>query len=107
GFGWEDMTTFKLGFEWQRDEANTWRFGYSYGEQPIQSADVLFNILAPGVMEQHVTLGLTRKAASGGEWNFSFMYAPENSVTGPSMFDPTQTIELTMSQLEFEVSYSF
>jgi hypothetical protein len=35
------------------------------------------------------------------------MYAPENSVTGPSMFDPTQTIELTMSQLEFEVSYSF
>ncbi|MGB5490928.1 MAG: outer membrane protein transport protein [Woeseiaceae bacterium] len=107
GFGWEDMTTFKLGFEWQRDEANTWRFGYSYGEQPIQSADVLFNILAPGVMEQHVTLGLTHKAASGGEWNFSFMYAPENSVTGPSMFDPTQTIELTMSQLEFEVSYSF
>ncbi len=107
GFGWEDMTTFKLGFEWQRDEMNTWRFGYSYGEQPIQSADVLFNILAPGVMEQHVTLGLTRKAASGGEWNFSFMYAPENSVTGPSMFDPTQTLELEMSQLEFEVSYGF
>jgi long-chain fatty acid transport protein len=107
GFGWEDMTTYKLGFEWQRDEANTWRFGYSYGEQPIQSADVLFNILAPGVMEQHVTLGLTSKAASGGEWNFSFMYAPENSVSGPSMFDPTQSIELKMSQLEFEVSYSF
>ncbi len=35
------------------------------------------------------------------------MYAPENSVTGPSFFDPTQQIELTMSQLEFEVSYRF
>ncbi len=91
GFGWEDMTTYKLGFEWERDETNTLRFGYSYGEQPIQTADVLFNILAPGVMEQHITFGLTRKAASGGEWNFSFMYAPEKSVTGPSMFDPTQT----------------
>ncbi len=107
GFGWEDMTTYKLGFEWKRDETNTLRFGYSYGEQPIQTADVLFNILAPGVMEQHITFGLTRKAASGGEWNFSFMYAPENSVTGPSMFDPTQTLEVKMSQFEFEVGYSF
>jgi long-chain fatty acid transport protein len=107
GFGWDDMTTYKLGFEWRRDESNTWRFGYSYGEQPVQSADVLFNVLAPGVMEQHITFGLTRKAGNGGEWNFSFMYAPENSVTGQSLFDPTQTIELEMSQLEFEVAYKF
>ena len=107
------MTTYKLGFEWQRDEDTTLRFGYSYGEQPVQQADVLFNILAPGVMEQHVTFGLTRKAANGGEWNFSLMYAPEKSVTGPSAFDPgpdfmsPQMIELKMSQLEFEVAYSF
>jgi len=107
GFGWDDMTTYKLGFEWQRDENSTWRFGYSYGEQPIQSADVLFNILAPGVMEQHITLGMTRQRANGGAWSFSFMYAPENSVTGPSMFDPIQTIEIKMSQIEFEVGYSF
>ena len=107
GFGWEDMTTYKLGVEWQTDEDNTWRFGYSYGEQPIQSADVLFNILAPGVMEQHLTLGLTRQRDNGGAWSFSFMYAPETSVTGPSMFDPTQTVEIKMSQIEFEVGYSF
>jgi long-chain fatty acid transport protein len=113
GFGWEDMTTYKIGFEWTQNESNTWRFGYSYGEQPIQEADVLFNILAPGVMEQHITFGLTRQARGGGVWSFSFMYAPENSVTGPNMFDPgptftePQLIELTMDQLEFEVSYRF
>jgi long-chain fatty acid transport protein len=107
GFGWDDMTTYKIGFEWAQSESNTWRFGYSYGEQPIQAADVLFNILAPGVMEQHITFGLTRQTSGGGIWNFSFMYAPENSVTGPNMFDPTQTIELTMDQFEFEVSYRF
>ena len=101
------MTTYKLGFEWQRDETNTWRFGYSFGDQPIQSADVLFNVLAPGVMEQHITFGLTRQTRNGGVWHFSFMYAPEESVTGPSMFDPSQTIELKMSQLEFEIAYSF
>jgi long-chain fatty acid transport protein len=110
GFGWEDMTTYKIGFEWASSENNVWRFGYSYGEQPIQAADVLFNILAPGVMEQHITFGLTHKRPRGGIWNFSFMYAPENSVTGPSFFEPSpqpQTIELKMSQIEFEVSYRF
>jgi len=107
GFGWEDMTTYKVGFEWASSESNVWRFGYSYGEQPIQAADVLFNILAPGVMEQHITFGLTHMSDRGGIWNFSFMYAPEKSVTGPSLFDQTQTIELKMSQIEFEVSYRF
>jgi len=105
GFGWEDMTTYKVGVELYTDEQNTWRFGYSYGEQPIQAADVLFNILAPGVMEQHFTAGLTRKTASGGAWTFSLMYAPSKSITGVNMFDPTQTIELEMKQFEFEVSY--
>ena len=107
GLGWEDMTTYKIGFEWATNENNVWRFGYSYGEQPIQAADVLFNILAPGVMEQHFTVGWTHMRDRGGMWNFAFMYAPENSVTGPSFFDPTQTIELKMSQFEFEVSYRF
>jgi len=105
GFGWEDMTTYKLGFEWAADDNNTWRFGYSYGKQPIQAADVLFNILAPGVMEQHITAGWTRQRSSGGQLSLSFMYAPEKSITGPSMFDPLQTITLSMSQFEFEVAY--
>jgi len=107
GFGWEDMTTYKLGFEWAQNQNNIWRFGYSYGEQPIQAADVLFNILAPGVMEQHFTLGWTHIRDNGGMWNVSFMYAPENTVSGPSLFDPTQNIDLKMSQFEFEVSYRF
>lgn len=115
GFGWEDMTTTKLGLEWMRDQNNTWRFGYSYGEQPIQSADALFNILAPGVMEHHFTVGWTRQMANGGALTLSFMYAPEVTVSGPNVFDftpfaPTtlpQTIELEMNQFEFEVAYQF
>jgi long-chain fatty acid transport protein len=105
GFGWEDMTTYKLGAEWHASQDYIWRFGYSFGEQPIQSADVLFNILAPGVMEQHFTVGLTMVRPDAGEWTFSFMFAPEKSVTGPNMFDPTQTIELKMNQLEFEFGF--
>jgi len=105
GFGWDDMTTYKIGAEWQASADYTWRFGYSYGEQPIQSADVLFNILAPGVMEQHFTFGVTRHRPEGGELTVSVMFAPENSVSGANMFDPFQTVELKMNQFELEIAY--
>jgi long-chain fatty acid transport protein len=107
GFGWEDMTTYKIGLEYAFSESNTFRFGYSTGDQPIQSADVLFNILAPGVMEEHFTVGWTHRNRNGGAWTASFMYAPENKVVGPNFFDPFQQIELTMDQLEFELAYRF
>jgi long-chain fatty acid transport protein len=74
-------------------------------DQPIHEIDALFNILAPGLMEEHFTFGMTKRKANGGAWNFMLMYAPKNTLTGPNMFDPTQTIELKMSQFEFEVSY--
>lgn len=105
GFGWDDMTSYKLGFEYTADDNNTFRFGYSNGEQPVQADDVLFNILAPGVMEQHFTFGWTRKTSNGRQFTMSLMYAPESDVTGTSAFDPLQQIKLSMSQLEFELSY--
>jgi long-chain fatty acid transport protein len=105
GFGWEDMTTYKAGIEWAADESTTWRFGYSFGEQPIRAPSITFNILAPGVMEQHITLGMTKRNDDGGAWNFSLMYAPSKSIEAPNPFDPTQIIELEMSQFEFEFSY--
>ena len=66
-----------------------------------------FNILAPAVMEDHFSVGFTKKQASGNEWNLSFMYAPTSEVDGPNNFDPSQTVHLEMKQFELEVSYSW
>jgi long-chain fatty acid transport protein len=107
GFGWEDMTIYKAGVEWTASENNTWRVGYSYGEQPIPDSEVLFNILAPGVMEHHLTVGLTTERSNGHVISMSLMYAPETTVKGTSAFDPTQVITLNMKQLEFEFAYRF
>ena len=106
GFGWEDMTVIKLGYEWQTDDTWTWRLGYSFGDQPIPESEVLFNILAPGVMEDHFTFGFTRALDSNSDFNFALMYAPSVSVTGPNAFDSAQTIELEMDQYELGASYS-
>jgi len=107
GFGWQDMTTYKIGAEWYRSATQTYRFGYSYGEQPIRGQDALFNILAPGIMEQHFTVGTTLTTAGGNEWNAALMYAPEKEVKGINLFDPTQALKLKMYQFELELSYQF
>ena len=107
GFAWDDMTVYKFGLQWARSDQWTYRFGYSYGEQPIPESDVLFNILAPGVIEQHATFGLTYTFANQSELDFSLAYAFENDVTGTNPLDPAQTITLTMNQWEVGVGYSW
>ena len=49
----------KLGVQWRATNAWTLRAGYNRGDNPIGSADVTFNILAPGVMKQHFTAGFS------------------------------------------------
>ena len=105
GFGWEDMQVVKLGYQWV-DGKMTWRVGYSVGDQPIPDSEVLFNILAPGVIEEHITFGFTRELDAESSFNFAAMYAPSNSVKGTSTFDQGQEIELEMDQYELSFSYN-
>ncbi len=107
GFGWDDMTIFKFGIQWQSSEDWIWRGGFSYGEQPIPSSEVLFNILAPGVIETHATLGVTKKIGKNHEFDFAVMRGFEKEVKGPNPMDPQQKIELQMDQWEFSVGYTY
>jgi len=107
GFGWDDMTVFKCGVQWQSSEDWIWRGGFSYGEQPIPDSEVLFNILAPAVIEYHATLGVTKKIGNNHELDFTLMRAFPKEVQGPNALDPQQTIKLKMDQWEFSVGYSY
>lgn len=107
GFGWEDMTIYKIGYQWATSSDWTWRVGYSHGSQPIPDSEVLFNILAPGVVEDHITFGFTNKLSPTSEWNFAAAYMPSKSVTGPDPLVPSQTIELKMYEYQVEASYSW
>ena len=45
--------------------------------------------MAPGVMEQHFTVGWTSERANGNILSLSLMYAPSEEVAGTNSFDPT------------------
>lgn len=101
GFGWKDIDVWKFGLEYAVDPKLTLRAGYNRGENPVDAADVTFNILAPGVVKDHYTVGATWKLDAQAEITLYGLYAAENKVTGTSLFVPfgappttTETIKL-------------
>ncbi|MDH3609516.1 MAG: outer membrane protein transport protein [Gammaproteobacteria bacterium] len=105
GFGWDNIDIIKVGLQWETHPDVTMRFGYSHSDNPISSDQVLFNILAPGVIEDHVTIGATIETQMG-EFNLEAMHALHNSVKGANPFDPTQEIRIKMNQFEIGASWS-
>lgn len=106
GFGWNDMTIYKLGAQWRQNAQWTWRGGVSYGQQPIEGSEALFNILAPGIQEWHLTGGLTYTAGKQDEISFAFMYSPQKTISGSNPLYPSQTIDLSMTQFSLQLGWS-
>ena len=113
GFGWKDINVWKLGGEYRYDKQWTFRAGYNHCDNPIQSRDVTFNILAPGVIEDHLTLGATYTMPSGGELTLAYMHAFQNSVSGASILpvfsggSPSGTETIKMYENSIGISYGW
>jgi long-chain fatty acid transport protein len=108
GFGWEDMTIFKIGYQVDLNPKHTIRIGYSHADQPIPESETFFNILAPAVVEDHFTAGWTMKVGSNQEFNLAAMYAPSNSVKGDNPIDGGSTqIEIEMSQFDIQAGWAW
>jgi long-chain fatty acid transport protein len=87
GFGWQNIDVWKLGVQWQATTSLVLRAGYNKGGNPVQSRDVTFNIIAPGVMTTHYTLGGTYALSPTTEVTVTYAHAPSHSVSGSSMFN--------------------
>lgn len=81
GFGWDDATAYKIGLEYEYSDQWTFRAGFNYGESVIPDDQLLFNMIAPAVVEQHYTLGFSYRPSKKTEISASYMYAPKNSQT--------------------------
>lgn len=107
------MNAYKIAFEYQYNSELTLRAGYSHNDNPIRAQDVTFNIIAPGVIEDHVALGFTYKRKSGGELTMYYMHAFENEVTGPSLFNSfgvpagNETIKMYQNSLGIAYGWQF
>ncbi len=107
GFGWDDMTIFKLGVEHKLNKSLTLRAGISHAEQPVGSNDTDFNLVAPAVVEDHLTLGATWTMDNGSEVSAFYMHAFENSVSGNGSASADDADKITMSQDAVGISYGW
>jgi long-chain fatty acid transport protein len=83
----------------------------------VKSADVMINVLAPGVIEKHITLGATYQPNAKDEWSFAYWRAPQTSVSGdaydfsplfrdPPSFPTPFPASIRMKQQGFGIQYS-
>ena len=107
GFGWANINVFKIGVEWKAMPALTLRAGLNVADNPIQSRDVSFNIVAPGVTTTHVTLGGTYALSPTTELTVAYMHAPKKSVTGQSFLAGTETISMSQNSIGFQFGMKF
>ena len=105
GFGWSSINVWKLGAEYAYNQHWTLRAGYNHSDNPIQSRDVSLNILAPGIVKDHATLGMTYLTNAGNELTVAYMHAFENTVSGANAQGGTDTI--SMYQNSLGVAYSW
>lgn len=107
GFGWDDMTVLKIGVQWDATADLTLRAGFSTTDQPVPDDQLLLNILAPGVVEEHFTAGLGYRFDENWQFDMSFLYAPTVKVSGRNPIDPAQDIEVSLGEFEATLGLSY
>ena len=88
GFGWRDVSVVKLGSSYRVNEWTTLRIGFSSNQQPVQASQTFFNILAPGVVRDHLTFGATWALSQKNELSFDYLHAFKNTVNGSGSIPP-------------------
>lgn len=88
GFGWRNLTIYKIGVSHQYDSTLTLRAGWAHNNVPYPSTETFFNILAPGVVKDNVSLGATWKLANKSEITAFYMHAFNTTVNGVNSIPP-------------------
>jgi len=110
GFGWKNMTVYKLGVSHAYSADLMLRAGLSTNSQQIDASQTLFNILAPGVVQNHLTLGATWTLQNKSELSVGYMHAFETTINGSGSIDPTSgggEANIHMYQDSLGVAYSW
>lgn len=109
GFGWDDVTAYKIGLNYDYNKEWSFRAGYNYAETPIRDSQVLFNMLAPATVEHHITLGTSYRPSRNTEWTANFSHAFENTVSGPTAFGnlPGDDAQISMKIFTLGISFAY
>ena len=114
GFGWQNINAYKLGVSYVYDPTLTLRAGFNHCDQPIPNNQTLLNMLAPGVVQDHLSLGGTWKLANKSELTVAYIHAFNQTVNGTNSIPTVPAgglgggnANITMHQDSISVSYGW
>jgi len=110
GFGWESINAYKFGISHAYDSKFTVRAGYNHCDQPIPNSQTFFNVLAPGVVQDHLSLGGTWTLADKSEISVAYIHAFSKTVNGsgsiPAPYGGGEA-NITMHEDSLGISYGW
>jgi long-chain fatty acid transport protein len=110
GFGWQDINSYKFGVSHAYSPTFTLRAGYDHCDQPIPNSQTLLNIVAPGVVQDHLSLGGTWTLADKSEITVAYVHAFKKTVNGSGSIPPQLgggEMNLSMSEDSIGIAYGW
>jgi len=97
GLGWDSTFAVALGGNYQLTERVAVRAGYQYNTNPLENARVLFNIQAPAIIQNTISVGTTVSLTEAMAMSVGYAYGFQNSVTSTLAQVPNLRIGLEAS----------
>jgi long-chain fatty acid transport protein len=94
GLGWRSVFAVALGAQYQATDRFTLRGGYLYNTNPIPNPATLFNVQAPGIITNTLTLGASYDLTENVTVSLAWMHGFRDSIEGPILQIPHSSVRL-------------
>ena len=107
GFGWDNQSVLKMGVIYDGIDSLVLRAGYSYNTQVYEDTENMFNILAPAVVRQHVSVGGTYTFSENHSMNIAYTHAIRGDLSGTHPNQPNGRVYHNMDQHDLILGYTY
>ncbi|MBB5189207.1 long-chain fatty acid transport protein [Zhongshania antarctica] len=107
GFGWKDMTIYKLGYQWDIRSTTSLRAGLNYGKHFVRDSEIFLNLMSPALPEWHYTAGVSEQISEKWKVNGVVYFAKKGVLAAPNPLGPGQTLSTYMYQIAAGVSFTY
>lgn len=94
GLGWQSVFAVAVGAQYQATDRLMLRSGYLYNTNPIRNEATLFNVQAPGIITNMLTLGASYDLTEDVTFSLAWMHGFRNSIEGPVLQIPHSSVRL-------------
>ena len=109
GLGWQSVFAVAMGAQYQATDRFTLRGGYLYNTNPIRNEATLFNVQAPGIITNTLTLGASYQVTENVTASLAWMHGFRNAIEGPILQVPGSSVRIDaqLDTLWFGVNIKF